>query len=101
MHRVKLDDLILANNLDRRATVYARQTLRIPQRGQLVQTAKKAQRPRPAVSALRVAAVDSAAPMFVVPKGLPVEGPVTRYRRPEPAPADLLAMADTEPENAG
>jgi membrane-bound lytic murein transglycosylase D len=98
-HRVKLDDLILANNLDRRATVYARQTLRIPQRGQLVQTAKKAQRPRPTVSALRVAAVDRAAPMFVVPKGLPVEGPVTRYRRSEPAPADLLAMVYPEPEN--
>ena len=31
MHRVKLDDLILANNMDRRATVYVRQTLRIPQ----------------------------------------------------------------------
>ena len=31
MHHVKLNDLILANNLNRRATVYARQTLRIPQ----------------------------------------------------------------------
>lgn len=30
MHRVDLSDLILANNLNRRATIYPRQTLRIP-----------------------------------------------------------------------
>jgi LysM repeat protein len=70
-HRVKLDDLILANNLDRRATVYARQTLRIPQRGQLVQTAKKAQRPRPTVSALRVAAVDRLPRCLLSPRASP------------------------------
>jgi membrane-bound lytic murein transglycosylase D len=35
---------------------------------------------------------------MVIPKDLPVESAVARYRRPEPAPADLLAMADSEPE---
>ena len=34
MHGVKLTDLILANNLDRRATIYPRQTLRIPLPGE-------------------------------------------------------------------
>ena len=33
-HRVKLSDLILANNLNRRASIYPRQTLRIPQPGE-------------------------------------------------------------------
>jgi membrane-bound lytic murein transglycosylase D len=33
-HKVKLQDLVLANNLDRRATVYIGQTLRIPGRGE-------------------------------------------------------------------
>lgn len=34
MHGVKLQDLILANNLNRRATIYPRQTLRIPLPGE-------------------------------------------------------------------
>ncbi|MBI5064568.1 MAG: LysM peptidoglycan-binding domain-containing protein, partial [Desulfatitalea sp.] len=33
-HGVEADELILANNLDRRATIVARQTLRIPARGE-------------------------------------------------------------------
>ena len=36
MHGVKLQDLILANNLNRRATIYPRQTLRIPVPGEPV-----------------------------------------------------------------
>ncbi len=35
-HGVRLDDLILANNLNRRATIYPRQTLRIPLPGEKV-----------------------------------------------------------------
>ena len=35
-HGVRLDDLILANNLNRRATIYPRQTLRIPLPGERV-----------------------------------------------------------------
>ncbi|MEJ2038441.1 MAG: transglycosylase SLT domain-containing protein, partial [Desulfosarcinaceae bacterium] len=33
-HGVRLSDLVLANNLNRRATIYPRQTLRIPQPGE-------------------------------------------------------------------
>ena len=36
VHGVKLTDLILANNLDRRALIYPKQTLRIPLPGELV-----------------------------------------------------------------
>ncbi len=36
IHRVALADLILANNLNRRATIYPRQTLRIPLPGETV-----------------------------------------------------------------
>lgn len=39
-HRVKLDDLIMANHLNRRATIYPRQTLRIPLPGESVPEAK-------------------------------------------------------------
>ncbi len=98
LHQVKLSDLILANNLDRRATVYARQTLRIPQRGQSLNIAKTIQRPAPKASVVRVAAVDRVDETIVIPEDLPVESALARYRRPEPAPADLLAMADSKPE---
>ncbi|MBC2745014.1 MAG: transglycosylase SLT domain-containing protein [Desulfosarcina sp.] len=100
MHHVKLDDLILANNLDRRATVYARHTLRIPQSGESVRIGKIAQPPTPGNSVVRVAAVDSADTSSAIPENIPVESLVARYRRPGPSPADLLAMADIEPEEA-
>lgn len=35
-HGVRLKELILANNLSRRATIYPRQTLRIPQKGEAI-----------------------------------------------------------------
>jgi membrane-bound lytic murein transglycosylase D len=44
-HGVRLSDLILANNLSARATIYPRQTLRIPLRGEKVTPPK----PQPAV----------------------------------------------------
>ncbi|MCB2147070.1 MAG: transglycosylase SLT domain-containing protein [Deltaproteobacteria bacterium] len=97
MHRVKLDDLILANNMDRRATVYARQTLRIPQAGDSVPTGKITPPPIPRDS-VAVAAVDRTDPSSAIPENIPLESPVARYRRPGPSPADLIAMADVEPE---
>lgn len=96
MHRVTLTDLILANNLNRRATVYARQTLRIPQAGEAATIAKTARPPgskTPAVPA-GTAGTDS-----VLAAGIPVASPAVRYRRQGPAPADLLAMAEMEPED--
>lgn len=39
-HNVRLTDLILANNLDRRARIYPRQTLRIPSPGETIPAAQ-------------------------------------------------------------
>jgi membrane-bound lytic murein transglycosylase D len=100
MHRVKLSDLILANNMDRRATVYARQTLRIPQAGEVVSGEKTPQPPKPRDHGVLLAAVKSADKASTIPETIPVESPIARYRRPGPSPADLIAMTDTKPENA-
>jgi membrane-bound lytic murein transglycosylase D len=51
MHGIRLSDLVLANNLDRRATIYVNQNLRLPQPGEsaiLVASAKPAAQPAPA-----------------------------------------------------
>ncbi|WP_372683592.1 transglycosylase SLT domain-containing protein, partial [Desulfosarcina sp.] len=100
MHRVKLDDLILANNMDRRATVYVRQTLRIPQVGELVHSEKKPPLEVPRDSVVLVAVEDSSFSTSAIPESIPVENAVVRYRRPGPSPADLLAMAEKEPDTA-
>ena len=100
MHQVKLDDLILANNMDRRATVFARQTLRIPQAGEPARSEKKPQPPKPRQPAFLVAAQESAFTSFAIPENIPVESAAVRYRRPGPSPADLLAMAEMAPETA-
>lgn len=100
MHHVKLDDLILANNMDRRATVYARQTIRIPLPGESAPPEKTVRHPVPGQSAGRVPVVDRAGSPPVIPADLPVESLAARYRRPGPSPADLLAMAAGQPEDA-
>ena len=100
MHHVKLNDLILANNMDRRAIVYTRQTIRIPQSGESVHIEKIVQPAVPEDSVALVAAVDSADTTLAIAENIPVESPVIRYRRPGPSPADLLEMADSEPEEA-
>jgi len=100
MHHVKLNDLILANNMDRRATVYARQTLRIPQAGDSVPSGKKPQSPIPRGPVALLAGGESADTSVAIPDNIPLESLVARYRRPGPSPADLIAMADVEPENA-
>lgn len=97
MHHVKLDDLILANNMDRRATVYARQTLRIPQVGDSVPPGKITQ-PSILRDSVVLAPVDRVDPPSAIPENIPLESQVARYRRPGPSPADLIAMADVEPE---
>jgi membrane-bound lytic murein transglycosylase D len=100
MHRVKLNDLILANGLDRRATVYIRQRLRIPQKGGSMGrvAGKRSDGPtEPAVRSASAAGSDTAAARLV---SVPLENAERRYRRPEPAPADLLAMAEEKSDNA-
>jgi membrane-bound lytic murein transglycosylase D len=94
---VNLNDLILANNMDRRATVYARQTLRIPQVGDSVPPGKITQ-PSILRDSVVLAPVDRVDPPSAIPENIPLESLVARYRRPGPSPADLIAMADVEPE---
>lgn len=59
-HGVKLADLILANNLNRRATIYPRQTLRIPLPGEAIVartgTAKPSPKPQAPLLAQQTAA---------------------------------------------
>jgi membrane-bound lytic murein transglycosylase D len=95
IHRVTLGDLILANNLDRRATVYVRQTLRIPQDGDVVRAANSSRPPVSKSPAVAVAAVDSSMMAAAPVRTIPVADADLHYRRPGPSPADLLAMTDT------
>ncbi len=88
MHRVRLGDLILANNLNRRATVYLHQRLRIPQAADRLIVAAA-----PAAEPASTPSVETAAVAFAAPEDLPVEGPWGRYRRSDPAPAVFLDKA--------
>ena len=94
MHRVKLGDLILANGLDRRATVYVRQRLRIPQTGETIRPAVATQVAGRAATPERVAPAERIASVAFVLPDIPVESAERRYRRPGGSPAELLAMAD-------
>jgi membrane-bound lytic murein transglycosylase D len=93
MHRVPLRDLILANHLDRRATIYPRQTLHIPRAGASIPAPKKTLPEKPAnIAAPTLAA---AKPVGVVP----VCTADLYYRRPGPSPAELLALPGIGPSN--
>lgn len=100
MHRVKLNDLILANGLDRRATVYIRQRLRIPQKGESVGLVAGKRDPNQTVSKVRSASLSGGDTVAARLPNVPLENAERRYRRLEPAPADLLAMAGKINENA-
>jgi len=100
MHRVKLNDLILANGLDRRATVYVRQRLRIPQKGESIGLVAGKRATNQTASTVRSASVAESASVATLLPNVPLESAERRYRRLEPAPADLLAMADEINENA-
>ncbi|RJQ76822.1 MAG: LysM peptidoglycan-binding domain-containing protein [Desulfobacteraceae bacterium] len=88
-HAVKVDDLVAANNLDRRATVYPRQTLRIPRPGEEIPATL-------ALSAEKGGSVTlaQAQPPQPVNAGVPVEPAPARASEPaeaEPFPQTLLA----------
>jgi membrane-bound lytic murein transglycosylase D len=100
MHRVKLNDLILANGLDRRATVYVRQRLRIPQKGESVGLVAGNRAADPTDSKARFASVAKSASVATLLPNVPLESAKRRYRRLEPAPADLLAMTGAINQNA-
>jgi membrane-bound lytic murein transglycosylase D len=97
MHHVKLADLMLANDLDRRATIYVRQTLRIPQAGESILIAKNTPPPAPAASSIEVAVSADADSAADIHEELPLENAALRYQPPEPSSADLPAKADTAP----
>ena len=97
MHRVKLGDLILANGLDRRATVYARQRLRIPQAGESIRPAVTAKASVRTGKTMRAAREDKLGSLVAVTPDLPVENGVLRYRRPGLSPAELLAAVAEGP----
>ncbi len=82
-HGVKLSDLILANNLSRRATIYPRQTLRIPQRGSSPPANRKP-RPTPAEPVLVAKAEPSKS---TAPEERPAPS-VTEF--PEPVLASVI-----------
>ncbi|BBO75413.1 hypothetical protein DSCW_28300 [Desulfosarcina widdelii] len=100
MHRVKLNDLILANGLDRRATVYIRQRLRIPQKDESVGLVAEKRAVDPTDSKAQPASAAGSGTVEILLPNIPLESAECRYRRLEPAPADLLAMADEINENA-
>jgi len=79
LHGVRLQDLILANGLDARATIYAGQNLRIPQPGdrQVVELAKRAKKP-----------AGSAQLASLVPVGIPAAEGV------KPSPPEAPEVAD-------
>jgi membrane-bound lytic murein transglycosylase D len=88
MHRVKLADLIEANNLDHRATVYVRQKLHIPQHGTAAATAVPPAAPLDASPATHPA---------ILAASIPISGNGRYYRHPGPSPAELLSAVDPLP----
>lgn len=87
LHRVRLDDLILANNLNRRATIYPHQTLRIPAGGDR----------RPATTAPEIAttetvlAANTPVPPAPAPEAVANAPSPTIPAEPEHYPQPLLA----------
>jgi len=96
MHHVKLDDLMMANNLNHRATVYVHQRLRIPQAGKSIPRQNDVSDENTAIAEIVLATAKMPLEAEAIPASIPVESDVARYRRPGPAPADLIAMADIE-----
>jgi membrane-bound lytic murein transglycosylase D len=80
LHRVRLDDLILANNLNHRATIYPHQTLRIPAPGDR----------RPATTAPAIATRETV---------LAVRTPVPPAPAPEPVANATSPTATAEPNH--
>jgi membrane-bound lytic murein transglycosylase D len=99
MHHVKLEDLMMANNLTPRATVYVRQRLCIPQPGAPIPPQEDVSPEDMVRSEVVLAIADTPPEEARILASIPVESDVVRYRRPGPAPADLLAMVDLEDDH--
>lgn len=85
-HGVRLTDLILANNLSRRATIYPHQTLRIPLKGE----ALRAEPVQPAAKPMTTLALSDAVPE--TPDETASQPPT-----PPPYPAPVLASVIPSP----
>jgi membrane-bound lytic murein transglycosylase D len=103
--KVDLADLILANNLNRRAVIYPNQTLRIPLRGEPV-AARPEPQPEPAEPVLMAhnetpeAQIAAEAPSQAMPDA-PLSGePVAARPEPQPEPAEPVLMAHNETPEA-
>jgi membrane-bound lytic murein transglycosylase D len=98
-HGVALSDLILANNLNTRATIYPRQTLRIPLPGEAVNTV-----PAPAETEASVVLVaenrtpEAAAPPAATEPSAPLPAPASAT--PAEAAEPVAASVDAAPEPA-
>jgi membrane-bound lytic murein transglycosylase D len=96
-HGIRLKDLVLANNLSRRATIYPRQTLRIPLEGEAV-VAETRQPENP--PAAKLAATDTPQETAVgtqpdTPAASPYPAPVLASMIPRPAtPTEPLVTMD-------
>lgn len=94
MHHVRVEDLVMANNLNHRATVYSRQRLQIPQTGGAI--AKQSAESTTQKVPVEVSLAASAMP----PKAEParaassIETPAAGDRYPGSASAVLLAKAE-------
>lgn len=103
-HGVRLKDLILANNLSRRATIYPRQTLRIPLEGEAVRVKTPQPESPPAVL---LASSDKSPDTQIAaqpnkPEASPYPAPVLASVIPSPAarpePLDTTDQAEDQPE---
>ena len=94
MHHVRVEDLVLANNLNRRATVYLRQRLRIPRTGAAAAkqpTVPTAENVPVEVSLAAADVLDIAEPTLAAS---PMENRVVGDQHPGPASVVVLAKAD-------
>lgn len=91
VHGVQLSDLILANNLGHRATIYPKQTLRIPLQGEslppIKKSAPKKQQP------VQVAKADVLKPAAEPQKSIPTE-----EHYPQPALASVIPTPAPRPK---
>lgn len=94
MHGIRLGDLILANNLDRRATIYVNQNLRLPQPGEstvLLASAKPLNTVPVTAKPLIKAAAPAPQPQTQPPKPDPL---VATAAMPDLAPVTITAAVN-------
>lgn len=100
-HGVRLSDLILANNLGRRATIYPRQTLRIPVPGEPIRAAKSTppKRSKPVLAAKTKPQPKTTSPNKPNRKEAPYPAMVLASVLPTPAPAPSRTTLPKRPSS--